>query len=821
MAVERFFADVILPLPLPKLFTYAVPGDMLTTAEIGKRAVVQFGSKKFYTAIITRIHRQEPTNYKVKEITSIPDNKPVVNEQQLRFWQWISEYYMCAVGEVMKAALPPGLLLESETKIFCNNSFGDEEAFSEQEFRVYSVIKTVNEISLKDLALRTRSKNIIKIIKLLYKKGAIKAEENLKKGFTAKTETYVRFSDEYHDENKINSLFKSLKRAQKQEELLENYLKLSNIFVPDIKEVKKSILLESCKASPSVLQAMVTKGIFELYRKETSRLMDRDIVCKEPNRLNNSQSKALNQIKKFFFNKNVVLLHGITSSGKTEIYIHLIKKQIELGKQVLYLLPEIAITVQIINRLRTYFGDEVGVYHSGFSDNERAEIWQNLINTGKYKVILGVRSSVFLPFQNLGLIIVDEEHENTFKQIDSAPRYHARDTAIMLAHMVNAKVLLGSATPSYESYFNALNEKYGLVNLIERYQGMPLPEIKVINTRVSRKKENMKSHFSGEMLKQIEKVLNKQEQVIVFHNRRGFAPYIECADCGWIPLCKHCDVTLTFHKNANRLICHYCGFTLTVINTCGNCQSNNLHTVGFGTEKIDDEFRMLFPDASIARMDLDTTRSKFAYEKIISGFELGSIDILVGTQMITKGFDFDNVGLVGILNADNMINFPNFRAYERSFQLMYQVSGRAGRKEQRGLVIIQTGDPGNPVIQKLLKNDYEGMFREQITERKQFKYPPWFRLIKLTVKHRNKEICSKAAEMLAEKLRLRLGERVIGPDLPLIGRIQELFLKNILLKIEKDSQINKIKIFISDQSKELLSLPEFKNIRVIPDVDPV
>jgi len=822
MFSESSFADVILPFALPWLFTYAIPDELKVSTAVGKRAVVQFGQRKYYTAVIARIHNKAPEDIEIKEILSILDEKPLVSSLQLQFWKWISEYYMCSLGEVMKAALPTGLKLESETNIFYNPSGENEDDLTSTEFLVLEAIRSQNRISIKDLSGKLNKKNILAVIKSLYEKGTIVLEESLKAGYAPKKEIYVQLTITARDEVFLNNCLDNLQKAKKQFELLSAYIRLSGNFDEGpVVQVKKKVLLESAGQSAATFNKLVEKGIFEVYKQDINRLGDLKTTLSEMPVLSGAQNDALQKMNEGFKNKDVVLLHGITSSGKTEIYFHLIKKVIDEGRQVLYLLPEIAITAQIINRLRTYFGNKVGIYHSKFSDNERVEIFNRLNSSVQdgYQIILGVRSSVFLPFNNLGLVIVDEEHENTFKQFDPAPRYNARDSAIVLAKLHNAKVVLGSATPSIESYHNSVTGKYLLVELKERYRNVKLPELRLVNLRIAKKKGHMNSHFSTELLDEIENCLKQSKQVILFQNRRGFSPIIECMDCGWVPKCKHCDVTLTYHKFQNQLVCHYCDYSTGVIRKCAECGQSNLQTVGFGTEKIEEELALMFPASRISRMDLDSTRTKHAHEDIISDFENQRINILIGTQMVTKGLDFENVGLVGILNADQMLNYPDFRAFERSFQLIVQVSGRAGRKEKQGLVIIQTSSPAHPIIQYVLKNDYPSMFNEQIEERNLFGYPPLFRLVRFTVKHRNEEICINAANNLANILKNIMGKRVVGPDKPLIGRIQNMYLRNILLKIEREAPVSKLKLHFAAAVKDLNE--SFKSLQVSIDVDPV
>jgi primosomal protein N' (replication factor Y) (superfamily II helicase) len=822
MANDYLFADVILPFPLQQLYTYSVPVNLRTQIKIGIRVIVQFGQKKNYTAVIANLHSNKPDGFKVKGILSVLDEVPVVNTIQIDLWKWISEYYMCSLGEVMKAALPSGLKLESETYAKENPFFEKIEELNESELNLLELIRNHGNVRLKEISGQKFNRNIFNLLKTLYDKDAILLEESLKSGFVPKKESYVRLTSKARDENYLNNYIDKLNRAKKQQDVLFEYIKVSGIFEKStIEEVKKKELLENSKVTSAVLQSLVKKGIFEIYVRDSSRLEDITNLKEELPVLSAAQDSALNSIKLAFQSNDSVLLHGITSSGKTEIYFHLIQDVINNGKQVLYLLPEIAITAQIINRLRVHFGNKVGIYHSKFSDNERVEIWNKLKNDAPdaYQIILGVRSSVFLPFSNLGLIIVDEEQESNFKQFDPSPRYHARDVATVLARLHEAKVLLGTATPSVETYYNAINSKYKLVELKERYKRIQLPETKVINLKAAKKNKHMRSHFSAELIDKIGDCLKLSKQVILFQNRRGYAPFIMCSECGWIPHCKYCDVTLTYHKNSNQLTCHYCGFTQEVPVKCGQCGNIELQTMGFGTEQIEEELAIYFPLARIARMDMDSTRSKHSHEKIITNFENRLIDILVGTQMITKGLDFDHVGLVGILNADILFNFPDFRAFERSFQLMIQAGGRAGRQNDRGLVIIQTYTPEHPVIRNVIKNDYIEMFNTQLEERTTFKYPPVYRLIKITVKHKKNDICVNAANILARKLKSIKVDNVLGPDIPLISRIQNMHLRDIIIKIKRETAIARLKSQISEIIKSIHE--EFKSVIISVDVDPV
>ena len=822
MDQTALYADVIFPLALQQLFTYSVPKNLHSKVKQGIRVEVQFGQKKNYAAIILKLHSNPPLHFKTKEIINVIDDEPIVTNLQIEFWNWIAEYYMCSAGEVMKAALPSGLKLESETYIIFNKLFTKFQNLTDSENSLLEYIQKKKHLRYVDLAKVKFQKNLLTIVKSLYEKDAIILDETLKPGFKPKEEIFIRFTREAQNENYLNKFADTLSKAKKQQNLIFEYIRLSGIFEKaSSNEVKKKDLLESANSNNSILQKLIQRKIFENYTKDISRLEKFPIKTKEMPILTGPQLKALEEIEKALHSKETVLFHGVTSSGKTEIYIHLIQKEIDAGKQVLYLLPEIAVTSQIINRLRSYFGNKVGVYHSKFSDNERVEIWNNLNkrNSDSFRIILGVRSSVFLPFSDLGLIIVDEEHEPSFKQNDPAPRYHARDCATMLSRLYNAKTLLGTATPSIESYFNALNGKYILVELKERYRGLKLPEYKIINLRVARKKKPSNTFFSNELLGQIKNCLDQSKQVILFQNRRGFSTFIMCPECGWIPRCRQCDVTLTYHKHINKLVCHYCNSSQLLPDRCKKCGNEKLQTMGFGTEKLEEELSIYFPKAAIERMDLDSTRSKYSYDRIIKAFENRQIDILVGTQMITKGLDFDHVGVVGIINADLMFNFPDFRAFERSFQLILQAGGRAGRQNERGLVIVQTFDPGHPVIKFIVKNEFQKFYVTQLEERVQFIYPPAYRLIELKIRHRKVEICVDASNKLVKDLKEILGENVLGPDTPVVSKIQNFHLRVILVKIDRNKPISKLKQQISTVINTII--PIFKSLSISADVDPM
>lgn len=822
---KQSFVDVILPLPLRQLFTYAVPVDLINQVEIGKRVIVQFGARKIYTAIVFSIHQNAPKEYKTKDIVEVLDDKPIVNEIQLKLWLWIADYYMCSVGEVFKAALPSGLKLESETKVIYNPDLIDQKKFNSTETLILDFLASKNIASITEISSALNRKDALPVIKSLLEKKAVILEEKLRDNFKPKTETYIKLDDSVKTELQLNEIFDSLSKAHKQLHVLMTYIKLSGSFMhKKTVEVKKQTLIVDSKTSSAIIKSLIDKKIFTEYDKTVSRLNQLQNEQTEIKKLSEAQQSAHDEIQKHFEEKDVVLLHGVTSSGKTEIYIHLIKEQLDKGKQVLYLLPEIALTTQIINRLKSVFGNRVGIYHSRFSDSERVEVYKNILkpsDTLKYDIILGVRSSLFLPFSNLGLILVDEEHENTYKQYDPAPRYNARDCSMVLAQMHQAKVLLGTATPSLESFFNAQSGKYALVQLTTRYLDIKLPEIELVDILRAKKRKEMKSLFSPALLDSIKDSLAIGEQVILFQNRRGFAPYLECDMCGWIPYCTNCDVSMTYHKHQNELVCHYCGYTIRSPKTCKACGNTAIQTRGFGTEKIEDEIKIFFPEAKVARMDLDSTRKKDAYQNIIGDFEDGKIDILIGTQMVSKGLDFDNVSLVGILNADSMLNYPDFRAFERSFQLMAQVSGRAGRKNKQGKVVIQTSNPAHPILQFVLDNKFEEMYKSQLLERKKFKYPPFYKLITISIRHKNSEITNKAAHQLGVNLRKVFGKRILGPEPPVIARIQNNYIQNILLKIERERSYQKAKQLLNEQITNLITTDNFKTIHISIDVDPV
>ena len=818
------FVDVILPLPLHACFTYALPSEMDGEVQIGCRVVVPFGKKKFYTGIVRNVHYLKPQDYEVKEVTAVLDGQPILLPLQFRFWEWLADYYLCTQGDVYKAALPSGLKLESETVVEYNPDFEATEPLPEREQKVLDLLAAELEQTVTRLEKDSGLKNILAVVKSLLEKDALFVKEELKRTYKPKTETRVRLTEAARNERRLHFFFDELqRRAPKQLDLLMKYIELSGCLGGRaVKEVPKAELLKRSGATPAVFNGLVDKGVFEVYHQEVGRLETVSQALQPLNELNVHQQRAFDEIRASFREKNVCLLHGVTSSGKTEIYIHLIDEALRQGRQVLYLLPEIALTTQITERLKRVFGSRLGIYHSKFPDAERVEVWQKQLSQEPYDIILGVRSSLFLPFRRLGLVIVDEEHENTYKQQDPAPRYHARNAAIVLASMCGAKTLLGTATPSVESWYNATEGgKYALVELKERYKEIQLPEIIPVDIKELQRKKRMNGPFSPLLLQYVREALEQKEQVILFQNRRGFAPMIECHTCGWVPKCKNCDVSLTYHKGLNQLTCHYCGYTQPVPRRCPACEGVDLRNRGFGTEKIEDDVKAIFPEARVARMDLDTTRTRTAYERIIHDFQQGRTDILIGTQMGSKGLDFDHVSVVGILNADTMMNYPDFRAYERAFQLMAQVAGRAGRKNKRGRVVLQTKSIDHPIIPQVMHNDFEGMVVGQLAERQLFRYPPYYRLVYVYLKHRNEQLLDVMAQTMAAKLRAVFGARVLGPDKPPVARIQTLFIRKIVLKIETNAPMARARQLLVQVQQEMVAEDRFKSLIVYYDVDPM
>ncbi len=817
---RTLFADVILPLAVPQYYTYRIPLEMNEDVLPGMRAIVQFGKNKLYTAIVRNVHQTAPRHYEAKYLDGILDERPIVTEQQMTFWEWMADYYCCTPGEVFLAAVPGSLRLGSETVIVPDPDSQTDFPLSPKEQTILDALELGHKMTLLEIAELLGQRTVQQHVKSLLEKKKILVEEELKYRYRPKYETMIELSAACTDEDALREVFAQLekdKRAQKRVDALLQFIQLSGRYSTDPKSVKKSELVKALGGNSSPIDTLIKAGVFEIRQVRVDRLAPEKSATSTLPVLSDEQQRAFDEISKGFNENKPVLLHGVTGSGKTEIYIRLIQEILEkTDGQVLYLLPEIALTTQIIQRLRRFFGDMVGIYHSRFNDQERAEIWAKTLK-GEYRILLGARSSVFLPFTNLKMIIVDEEHENTFKQFDPAPRYHARDAGIVLAARNNAKILLGSATPSIESYHNADTGKYVLVELKKRFGGILLPEIQCVDIKQAHKRKEMHSSFSHDLLEHIKVALGNKEQIILFQNRRGYTPQWNCETCSWVPRCKNCDVSLTYHKSTHQLICHYCATAYPPPKTCSACGSHKLKMVGFGTEKIEEDLELLIPGIRIQRLDLDSTRTKNAYVQILTDFEERNIDVLVGTQMVTKGLDFDNVALVGILNADTMLNFPDFRAFERSYQLLSQVAGRAGRKGKRGKVLIQTWEPNHWVIQKVMQNDYIGMYKQEIIERKNFHYPPFIKLIKITLRNKDKTKVDEAAIKLASALKKVMGTRVLGPEEPSIPRIRNYFYRTILLKIERGATYPQWKKQLMEWLLEFRK--EYDKTRTLIDLD--
>jgi primosomal protein N' (replication factor Y) len=822
--MPKLYAQVIVPLSLHDAFTYEVPAHLQPQIANGKRVVVQFGRKKFYAALVVSLSEEKPAYIDIKEILEVLDEHPVVLPQNLELWNWMAKYYCCTLGDIFRAALPPGLKLESKSKILLTGNI-DEQEIAENEREILVLVEQdVN--TLEGLQRKLGNRFSYSILKSLLDKNIVQIEEKISSKYKPKTETFVKLHPGIKSENQLNEIAEKLAKAKKQQALVVHFCEKTNVFgEKQHTSISKKELLKGADFSSAILNELDKKKILKKFQQQVSRIEEDAQKQININLLNTYQEKALKEIKNIFEDKDVALIHGITASGKTEIYIHLIDEVLKKGKQALYLVPEIALTTQIVQRLKNVFGKKVGIYHSRLNSQERVEIWKKVLQFQSepdkgYQVVLGARSSIFMPFSKLGLVIVDEEHENSFKQFDPAPRYHARDMAVVLGIQNKSKVLLGSATPSFESYYNALTGKYGLVNLEKRHSNVELPEMIVTDIKRAWKKKQMRSALTPELFDLMDNALANKEQVILFQNRRGYSPFIQCFNCGWIPKCKNCDVSLTYHKYKKRLNCHYCGFHQAHSEECPECGSPEVKTRGFGTEKIEDELRPLFPGAQIDRMDLDTTQSKNAFGKIIHNLESRKTDILIGTQMVTKGLDFEHVSVVGILNADNLINFPDFRAHERAYQLISQVSGRAGRKHNRGKVVVQTSEPDHPLIELIQKQDYLAAFHAQMEERKLFRYPPYFRLIKLAVKHKKPENVTRVAAQLSTKLRQNKNLIVLGPEFPLVSRIQLWYQKEIWLKINRKLNLDEVKIFILQKVNEVKHLKENSSCVINIDVDP-
>lgn len=814
----QFFVEVILPLSLAKTFTYSVSEAEYHYIKKGMRVAVPFGKSKIYTALVIELHQNAPTLYEAKEIHQILDEKPLVTQTQIKHWQWIANYYMCAIGDVFRGAIPSALLLESETVISQKPAIDvNESELSDDEYLIYQALQQQSSLKVQDIISILNKKTVFPILQKLIDKNILVLQEEISETYKPKLVRYVRLNKVYNSNSGLEKLLETLKSAAKQKEVILSYFQLS---AAEKKPITVKKLTETAQSTPGIIKALIDKDIFEEYYLQEDRVNFIGESSEGILRLSAPQEIAFNSIKESLSQKEVCLLHGVTASGKTEIYIKLIEEYLAHGKQVLYLLPEIALTTQLVGRLRAHFGNKVAVFHSKYSNNERVEVWNQVLNKSvKAQIVIGARSAIFLPFQDLGFVIVDEEHEQTYKQVDPAPRYHARDTAIILAGLQKSKVLLGSATPSIESYSNTKSGKFGLVSLVERYGTVTLPDIELVDLKDKYFRKKMSGHFSEVLIEEITKSLSLGEQVILFQNRRGYSPLLECLTCGHVPQCQQCDVSLTYHKHKNQLRCHYCGYSIAKPTNCHACSSVNLTTKGFGTEQIQLELVALFPDHKMGRMDQDTTRGKFGFEKIIDSFKNREIDILVGTQMLGKGLDFDNVTLVGIMNADNMLYHPDFRAYERSFQMMAQVSGRSGRSEKQGKVIIQTYTPLHNTIQQVTRNDYESMFNEQLLEREIYKYPPYYKLIKLTLKHRDYDKLKEGSMWLYQVMQQSLPMPVLGPEEPAISRIRNEYIRTIMVKIPAATSIVTTKNTLQKILNSFEAVAAYRSIRVIVNVD--
>ncbi|MBN1112298.1 MAG: primosomal protein N' [Bacteroidales bacterium] len=811
------YVDVILPLAVNQTFTYSIPQTFSNKNLINQRVIVQFGARKLYTGIVWNQHNNKP-DYAVKPIIDVVDDFPIINQSQKKFWSWLSSYYMCSLGEIYKAGIPSGLKLESATFVSLTDTEYSIANLSQSERDVYNLLLTNRKYSVDEIQKAIGKSNIFKTIKQLSDKGIISTFEKVNNSIAPKRISVLSVNNEFINNSPSDIIDVLLNRSKKQKEVFEYIIYLFD---------KENI--ESCETSRIIFDTKCTSSIINSLQEKNLIIIDKvdplDYYKKNEDHalkpLSIIQQQSKEEITEAFKKNQPVLLHGVTGSGKTEIYISLINKALEQGKQVLYLLPEIALTTQIISRLKTAFGDKVGVFHSRYSDRERANLYlQQQTGDKAFPIIVGARSAVFLPFTNLGLVIIDEEHEQSFKQMDPAPRYNGRDASIVLGSFYNANILLGSATPSIESYYNAKSGKYALVNLLQRHNDIKMPDIHLVNTRDARRKKQMFSFFSKPLFEAIEKAIENKEQIILFQNRRGFSPYVECPLCAKVPECPSCSVSLTYHKSFNNLTCHYCGYSVNLMSKCPSCHSGILETRGFGTEKIEDELSIYMPNARVERMDLDNTRRKNAFENIIDKFKSGEVDILVGTQMVTKGLDFDNVSVVGVLNADNMLRFPDFRAFERSFQLLTQVAGRAGRKKEGAKVYIQSTETDHPVLIDVVNNNYNLMYVNQTTERKLFNYPPFVRMVRLIIKHKNKAICRELSNKIASELQSKLGARVLGPIEPIINRIQTYYIMEINVKMETSISHVKVKTFINDTINKNLTIDKFKASAIIKDVDP-
>lgn len=839
IAVNGGFAEVILPLAVAKVYTYTVPPELAPFVRPGTRVEVEFGGRKLYAGLVFRVHTQTPS-FRTKPILSVLDDELVINETTLGFWKWLADYYCCTMGEVMEAAFPAYLKLSSERRLVLNETFDpNDSGLDDKEFLIAEALQLQETITVDDVRKILSQKTVMPLIKQMMDKGIVSVYEELQEKYKPKIVACVRLAEVYRTHpDLLSEAFDLCARAPRQTETLMAYVQAVKSLKEPLdsrKGILRQQLYDKAGADSSILRAMEKKGIFELFDRNVSRLAWDEEELDDLKALAPTQSEALVEIEKSFEEKQVVLLHGVTGSGKTRLYVELVNKAISEGKQVLYLLPEVALTAQVVDRLRKIFGNKIAVYHHRISQQERVELWRLVLHAGSSSsasnvsgqvpqtanIVLGARSALFLPFSNLGLVIVDEEHDSSYKQQDPAPRYHGRDAAIYLAHLHGAKVLLGTATPAIETYYNARKGKYGLVELTERFGGVAMPEIQLVDLRKEAKVRGLQSYFSSVLLDELTAALERGEQAILFKNRRGYAPTIRCASCGWHAECIHCDVSLTYHKHQNNLRCHYCGYSTPVPLTCPACGNNELKLQGYGTQKVEDELKIYLPDARIARMDYDSVKTKDSHQRIINDFEERRVDILVGTQMVTKGLDFENVGVVGVLSADHVLQFPDFRSAERGFQLIVQVAGRAGRKDKQGKVIVQAMNVTHPVLREILEHDFRAFYEREIMERKAFVYPPFSRLIKVTLKHKKPDILNRGTRVFTDYLRKKLGNRVLGPAVPSVGRVRNYFLLDLLIKLErKPSLWTEAKEHIKDATIHMQKDAGFSNVRVNVDVDP-
>lgn len=818
--------QVIVPLAVQGHFTYEVPEEMRRYVGIGSRVLVQFGRKKYYTGIVSGLDQTRPQSYEVKEIMAVLDPLPVLRYPQLKFWNWIADYYLCSEGEVMKAALPSGLKIESESVITLNADFdGSDDGIrlTDRQAEIVAALQHSGKESLTDLERRLGIRNVAPHVTALLAMGVVRVDEKVVERYRPKTVSKVRLICDREDMGRINECFDLTKRSKMQESLLLKWLDMSRFMVKgeEVKDVERDDLLKQCGVSPAVLKALVDKGIMEVYKEKINRFATpEEDDCHYPT-LSAAQRRAAQEIRDSFREHSITLLHGVTGSGKTEIYTDLIREVLEQGSQVLYLVPEISLTTQLTDRLKKVFGSRLLIYHSKFSDSERVDIWNRLLTSNGPMVVLGVRSSVFLPFARLGLVIVDEEHEASYKQYDPAPRYNARDAATVLASLHGAKTLFGSATPAVETYYKAQNGKYGLVTLTERYEGAQLPEVEIVDMRAMRKQKAVRGILSAPLRKATRDALDAGWQAIMFQNRRGFAPVVVCNTCGWSPKCPNCDVSMVYHKGSKLLRCHYCGYTQTLPDLCPACEENTLEKYGYGTERIAEEIQEAFPDKKTARMDLDTTRNKQSYQTLIEDFAEQHTDILVGTQMVSKGLDFEKVKIVGVLNADTLLNFPDFRSTERAFNMLEQVAGRAGRRQEPGKVLIQTTKADEPVLSHVCKHDYAAYYAETLAERQRYGYPPFTKIVNIYVRNKDAAVCDAAAVMLTLELRRIFGARVLGPEKPFVGRVNTWYIQQIMLKVEANASMKKVKAILKDAYSRLAAAPQIKSSQLHYDVDPV